>query len=103
MKLPQYLVMAVVVLIIASCQSTGSRPVESIKGSWTSDIGGFPLAVEYVDGLVRIAGHADVPYKIENNNLVIAGVTRIVSFPTLDEMIQTDPLTNVDFKFIRVK
>ena len=102
MKLSQYLVLTLVVLLAGGCQSTGSSPAESIEGSWTSDIGGFPLTVKYAGGLVRVEGHADVPYKIEKNDLVIAGVTRIVSFPTHNEMIQTDPLTNSDFKFIRV-
>ena len=102
MKLSQYLVLTLVVLLVGGCQSTGSSPAESIEGSWTSDIGGFPLTVEYGGGLVRVEGHADVLYELEKNDLVVAGVTRIVAFPTHDEMIQTDPLTNIDYKFIRV-
>ena len=94
------LIIAIFVALVSSCQSVGSNPAKSIEGVWTSQIGGFPLTVEYAAGQVHIEGHADIPYTIEKNSLVIAGVTRLVSFPSRDEMIQTDPLTNTDQKFV---
>lgn len=102
-KLPQVLVMVLIASIFSGCQSTGSNPAKSIVGTWTSEIGGFPLTVEYVAGQVRIEGYADVPYLIEDTTLTVAGVTRSVTFPSPDEMIQTDPLTNTDQKFTRIK
>ena len=101
-KFPQILVISWLVMSISACQSVGVNPAQSIVGSWKSEIGGFPVMVEYMDQLVRIKGYDDVPYQIENNSLVVAGVTRTLAFPAKDVMIQTDPLTSAELKFERV-
>jgi hypothetical protein len=103
MRLQQILLTTMFVMLVSSCQSMGSNTAKSIEGSWTYQIGEFPVEIEYSAGQVHLAGHSAMPYSIEQDRLVVAGVTRLVSFPNRDEMIQTDPLTNTDQKFMRVK
>ena len=91
------------VVLIGGCQTIGSSPSDLIVGAWTSDVGGFPIMVEYTDSTVRIEGHEAVPYQLNDDNLLVAGETRSLSFPTSDEMIQTDPLTSTDRVYVRLR
>ena len=101
-KVSQILVIAWLVLFISACQSMGAKPAESIVGLWSSEISGFPIVIEYTDQLVRIKGHDDVSYQIEDNSIVVAGVKRSLLFPSENVMIQKDLMTSTEMKFERV-
>ena len=77
-----------------------------IVGSWQSELGGFPVTVEYTEDTVRIGDYDAVSYQINEGNLILdqeGSQPRMLSFPSPDEMIQTDSLTGTNHKFVRVK
>lgn len=77
-----------------------------IVGSWWSELRGFPVTVEYTEGTVRIGDYDAVSYHIDEGKLILVqegSRPRMLSFPSPDEMIQTDSLTGTNHKFVRVK
>ncbi len=95
----------VIALIISGCASMGSNTAKQIVGSWQSDIGGFPLIVEYTDKTVKVVGYNEIPYRIEDGQLILAqkgSSPRAVSFPAENEMVQIDSVTGTAQKFTRI-
>lgn len=102
----QMLAMSCLLLLVDGCVSTGDNPARMIVGSWHSEIGGFPVTVEYTESSVKIGTYNAVPYQIEGSRFILAqegSQPRDLSFPSPDEMIQTDTLTGTAHKFVRVK
>ncbi len=96
----------VIALIVSGCASMGDNPAKQIIGSWQSDIGGFPLVVEYTDKTVKVVGYDEIPYKIEDGQLILnqkGSQPRSVSFPSENEMVQMDSITGTAQKFTRTK
>jgi hypothetical protein len=97
-----------VLVALAGCTSIsggGGNATGLIIGSWQSDVGGFPVTHTYDESTVRIEGHAPLPYQVKGDELMIdaAGSTqRVVTFPSRDEMVQSDPLTGTTQVFSRV-
>ncbi|MCH7743252.1 MAG: hypothetical protein IIB71_11385 [Proteobacteria bacterium] len=102
----QTLAITCLVVLISGCASTGNNPAQMIVGSWQSELGGFPLRIEYTKDTVKIGDYNAVAYQIDEGKLILAqegSQPRMISFPSADEMIQTDSLTGTEHKFIRVK
>ncbi len=102
----QTLAIACLVLIASGCVSTSNDPSQMIVGSWQSELGGFPVTIEYTEDTVRIGDYDAVSYQINEGKLILdseGSQPRMLSFPSSDEMIQTDSLTGTNHKFVRVK
>ena len=98
------LTLCVLITILAGCQSISSTPSQMILGVWESEIGGFPITHEYSESTVSIPGHDAVSYQVLDDVLLLDTVgasERVISFPSDDEMHQTDPLTGTIQKFSR--
>ncbi len=94
------------VLVLSACVSTGGRQADLIVGTWETRVGGFPLEVTYGEDTSTVSGYDAIPYTIEEDRLVVGGAggfVRILSFPARDEMIQTDPLTGTEQRYVRVQ
>ncbi len=94
-----------VLAILGGCLSLPVNKTNQLLGTWRSEVGGFPVVVAYSETTVRVAGYNELPYQFEHDSLVIAGdvtQTRIVSFPSADEMVHTDPLTGTEQRFSRI-
>ena len=99
----QILVLLGLVVVTAGCATS---PSQKIVGAWQSELGGFPVLAKYTDETVSIGDYAAVSYQIEGGKLVLAqegSRPRLLSFPSADEMVQTDTLTGTAHKFTRVK
>ena len=92
------------ILLLGSCALNRTVPGDLIIGSWQSDLSGFVLSSVYSADDVSLDGYSPVPYVLVGDRLVIDGdetSARIVSFPSRDQMVQTDPLTDVRQEYRR--
>ena len=92
------------ILLLGSCALNRTVPSDLIIGSWRSDLSGFVLSSVYSATYVSVDGYSPVPYVLLGDRLVIDGdetSARIVSFPSRDQMVQTDPLTDVRQEYRR--
>jgi hypothetical protein len=102
----QALVIIWLLSLASGCVSTGNTPSERIVGTWISELGGFPVTVEFAEATVSIGDYDAVAYQIKDGMLILAQAgsqPRTLSFPSADEMIQTDTLTGTEHKYVRVK
>lgn len=91
-------------LMLSGCAVFRPDPGEEIIGRWQTNVGGFPVTVEYTEEVVRVGNHPGVPYQLEGDRLTFnqgGSQERIVNFPSGDEMIQTDPMTGTRHRFVR--
>jgi hypothetical protein len=90
-------------LMLTACITT--KPTsELLLGSWRSQVGGFPITIDYTSTGVSVDGQAPVSYQLMGDRLQIAeggSQVRIVQFPSPAEMIQTDPMTGSEHRFSR--
>ena len=90
-------------LLVTACMTT--KPAsEMLVGSWQTQVGGFPVTVDYTATAVSVDGQAPVPYQLTADRLQIAeggSQVRILQFPSTNEMIQTDPMTGSEHRFSR--
>ncbi|MBQ74402.1 MAG: hypothetical protein CMQ20_05165 [Gammaproteobacteria bacterium] len=98
----------IVALLGLVAMTTGcvSSPSQQIVGAWQSELGGFPVLVKYTNETVSIGEYEAVSYQVEEGKLILAqegSQPRTLSFPSANEMIQTDTLTGTEHKFTRVK
>lgn len=106
MKMLTSLLLVVMVASLSGCMAFRADPGERIVGQWRTQIGGFPVIVEYGEEAVQVANYQPVQYQFDGNQLTFeqgGSQTRIVSFPSSDEMIQTDPMTGTEHRFVRVQ
>jgi len=90
--------------MLTGCVSTPA-PADLIVGTWQSSLAGFTLTSIYTSTEVAVDGHAALPYSLDGKTLTLGGDTglrRIISFPSRDEMVQLDPMTNTRHMFTRV-
>ncbi|MDG2072364.1 MAG: hypothetical protein P8J55_11735 [Pseudomonadales bacterium] len=100
------LYLCVFLTILAGCQAVPNTPSQKILGAWQSDVRGFPIVQIYDENTVSISGHDAVAYQLVEDSLLVDSIgasNRIVSFPSEDEMWQTDPLTGSVQQFSRLK
>lgn len=93
-----------VIMAIAGCASFGADPHKRLLGEWHSSIGGYPVDVTYTTATVQVDGAKPVAYTLEGTRLRFAhggSQVRIVTFPSRNEMIQTDPLTGAAQHYVR--
>lgn len=91
-------------LLMTGCTTVAVDTSERIMGDWQSEVAGFPLVVSYTADTVQVKGSGPVPYTLSGNELRFAdggSQVRIVTFPSRDEMVQTDPLTGTEHRFTR--
>ena len=84
--------------------STGQSVGQRIIGEWQSSIAGYPVLVQFTSTTVRVAGAPAVPYRLDGDRLSFANgasQVRIVTFPSSNEMVQTDPLTGTEQHYRR--
>lgn len=105
MKTLTSLLLAAMVIALSSCMSFRADPGERIVGQWRTQVGGFPVTVEYSEEAVQVANYQPVRYQLDGNELTFqqgGSQTRVVAFPSRNEMIQTDPMTGTEHRFVRV-
>ena len=93
------------VVIVSGCASMGDRTRNRMPGTWQTTIGGYPVTVVYTRETVKVAGSGPVSYKLVGDRLSFPGggsQVRVVSFPSRDEMVQTDPMTGEALHYRRV-
>lgn len=104
-KLLRIGILCVVALSLQGCV-TNRLAADLLIGKWQSDLGGFPVLVEYSESTVTVGNHASTGYQLENDQLTFAdggNQVRILSFPGRNEMIQFDPLTGTRHEFRRLE
>jgi hypothetical protein len=77
---------------------------ELLLGSWQTQVGGFPVTVEYTSTAVSVDGQPPVSYQLAGDRLQIAeggSQVRILQFPSNAEMVQIDPMTGSEHRFNR--
>ena len=91
--------------LLQGCMSTLQAVDQQIIGVWRSNIGGFNVVTEYTGAMVKVGSNTPVEYLLTENRLTFVGggeQLRLVSFPSADEMVQLDPLTQTEHKFERL-
>ncbi|MBV1879380.1 MAG: hypothetical protein KUG79_17195 [Pseudomonadales bacterium] len=91
--------------LLQGCMSTIQTVDQQIIGVWRSNIGGFNVVTEYTGAMVKVGSNKPVKYLLTENRLTFVGggeQLRLVSFPSADEMLQLDPLTQTEHKFERL-
>ncbi len=99
------ILMLVAVLTVAGCTFSRPVPSEEIIGRWSGEIGGYPVEVAYDESAVTVTGSGPVPYRLNGDELTFEGggsQVRIVSFPSANEMVQSDPMTGTQHVFTRI-
>ena len=94
----------ITILCAVGCVSKPPPADELIVGTWQSSLSGFSLSSVYTADSVSVDGHAAVPYSLAGNELIVDGdvaAKRIISFPSKDEMIQRDPVADVEHRYTR--
>lgn len=94
------------VLLATGCAGLGQPPAERLLGQWQTQIGGFPVLVDYSATGVSVDRQPPVAYTLAGDQLGFAdggSQVRILSFNGTDEMIQTDPLSGTQHRFVRVR
>ena len=92
-------------LLLQACTALGPAPREQLIGSWQTTVGAFPMEVTFNAETVQLGSNQAVAYGITGNELTYAQggkQVRLLSFPSADEMIQTDPVTGTEHRFLRV-
>ncbi|MBL4681519.1 MAG: hypothetical protein JKY88_12455 [Pseudomonadales bacterium] len=82
--------------LLQSCMMATVNTSEQMLGQWQSSLGGFPIVIEYTEGLVKVGNHDAVPYQLVGDTLSFpeGGSQEItISFISKDEMVQEDQLT----------
>lgn len=90
--------------LLGGCTVIQPPPAEQILGRWQANVGGYPVTVSYDENAVTVAGAEPVSYSLIGDELQVAGgesQVRHVSFPSRDEMVQHDPLTGTETRFVR--
>jgi hypothetical protein len=93
------------VFSVSACSSFGGNPAERLAGEWRTEVAGFRVTVVYSDDTVRVGQSEPVPYVLEGDRLSFVdggSQVRILSFPSRDEMVQTDPMTGTQHAFVRL-
>ena len=106
LKLGKSLVLIGLLGLLQSCAIFSASEPQGIVGDWTSQVGGFPVRVTYSESTLQIGDNAPVNYVLNEGQLTVSddtAQTRMVSFPTTNEMIQLDPLTGTEHAFFRVE
>jgi hypothetical protein len=95
----------VVCMLLAVTACMTAKPAsELLLGSWQTQVGGFPVTVEYTSTVVSVDGQSPVSYQLAGDRLQIAeggSQVRILQFPSNAEMIQIDPMTGTEHRFNR--
>jgi len=103
MKTIKALCIISMLLLVTGCMT--ARPAsELLLGTWQSQVGGFPVTVDYTPTMVSVDGQTPVPYALSGDRLQFAeggSQVRILQFPSATEMIQTDPMTGTEHRFSR--
>jgi hypothetical protein len=91
-------------LLLTTACITTKPPSELLLGSWQTQVGGFPVTVDYTAVVVSVDGQAPITYQLTGDRLQMAeggSQVRILQFPSTAEMIQTDPMTGSEHRFNR--
>jgi len=99
------LIVIILVVTLQGCVTTSLNIADQIIGQWQSNIGGFPLIVEYSNSNVQVGTSEPVAYQLSGSELTFAdgaGQVRLVSFPDKNRMFQMDPITGTSHEFKRV-
>jgi len=94
-----------VVLLASGCASMRANPGELIIGTWQSNLSGFVLTSVYTGTDVSVDGHTPIPYAMDGDKLIVGGdatSARLISFPSKNQMVQRDPLTDVEHTYDRL-
>jgi hypothetical protein len=91
-----------ILLVLGGCMTV--TPASRIIGIWDGQLHGFPIHVEYTQSTVGIGSKESVPYTIDGEVITLAtenAQTYRVEFPSMDEMIQIDEVTDMEQKYTR--
>lgn len=94
------------VLLISGCATMGQRVEQHIIGQWRTSVGGYPVIVKYTPSTVQVDDARPVSYRLLGDRLILpqgGSQSRIVSFPSATEMVQTDPLTGGQQHYTRIR
>jgi hypothetical protein len=100
-----YLKIAVMLMFLQGCTLMGPAPEEAILGSWQASVGTFPIVVTYSVDNVQVGSNTPVSYSLDGNRLSYAdggSQVRLISFSGTEEMIQIDPVTDTEHRFVRL-
>ena len=95
----------ILITLLTSCTTFGPPPAEQLLGTWQTEIGGFPVTLEYNETSVTIGDNEAVTYQLDGDRLSFANggeQVRILSFDGGDQMSQLDPLTGTTHRFSRL-
>jgi len=98
----RYMSVVCVLVSLAGCVSFGVDTRQRIVGQWQSEVAGFPVTVAYTDSTVTVGGGPAVNYHLDGDRLTFddgGTQVRIVSFPSRQEMVQTDPMTGTEQRY----
>ncbi|MCB1647030.1 MAG: hypothetical protein KDI36_16335 [Pseudomonadales bacterium] len=101
----RYLLVTGLLLWFSGCAVLKPDPAAQLPGDWQGSLAGFPVVLHYTATGVVVGDNPEVPYKLDGDRLTFQdGGTqlRLLSFPSRDEMIQTDPLTGSEHHFKRL-
>lgn len=96
---------ALLLAFLAGCATAPPDPAEQILGRWQSEVGGFSVVTTYTVDQVIVDGFEPRTYVLEGGRLVIDSdqiSARQVSFPSSDEMVQVDGITETAHTFTRI-
>jgi len=96
------------ILLLSLLQSCATATVDTgaqMVGQWQSSLGGFPIVIEYSEGMVKVGSHDAVPYQLNGDQLSFPesgaqGMT--VTFVSKNEMVQEDNLTSTRQTLVRI-
>jgi hypothetical protein len=91
-------------LTVSACMTAKPPASELLLGAWQTQVGGFPVTVEYTSTVVSVDGQSPVSYQLAGDRLQIAeggSQVRILQFPSNAEMVQIDPMTGSEHRFNR--
>jgi hypothetical protein len=102
-----FIIVSLLVLtgLTSGCVGLSLEPAKALVGRWQTQMGGFPMQVEYTANAVSVDNQAPVVYELVGDRLSFSqGSTqvRILSFPTKSQMIQLDPMTGTEHRFDRL-
>ena len=91
--------------LTSSCASLNIAPAKTLVGQWQTQLGGFPVLMEYTASAVSVDNQAPVTYTLAGDRLSFSEggqQVRILSFPSKNQMIQLDPMTGTEHRFDRL-
>ena len=95
---------ALTAVLVSGCFLLRPAPEAQIIGRWQTELGGFPVVVEYTATTVAIDTYPPVAYTIDGDviRFEFEGTqSRRVAFPAEGEMVQTDLATGIARSFVR--